>query len=78
MKIFFKGNKLQGKTFFFLNPFICQSGKITNSISQGQNIEFVITMLKSNAEKIHKKKTVNQLLKSYVQSKRFIKRKVVD
>jgi hypothetical protein len=62
MKIFFKNNKTSRQNFFFLNPFICQSGKITNSISQGQNIEFVITMLKSNVEKIHKRKTLNQLL----------------
>jgi hypothetical protein len=57
-------------TFLKKNPFICQNGKITNSITQGQNIEYVITMLKSNAEKIHKRKVV--------QSKRLIRRKIVD
>jgi hypothetical protein len=73
MKIFFKGNN-----FFFFNPFICESGKITNSISQGQNIESIVTMLKSNAENIHKRKVVNHVLKSNVQSKGFIRRKVVN
>jgi len=62
MKIFFKSNKTSRQNFFLKNPFLCQIGKITNSISQGQNIEFVITMLKSNVEKIHKRKTLNQLL----------------
>jgi hypothetical protein len=35
-------------------------------------------MLKSNAKKIHKRKVVNQLLKLDVQSKGFIRKKVVD
>jgi hypothetical protein len=61
--------KLQSKIDRKKNPLICQNGKITNSTSQGQNIEFVVTMLKSNVERIHKRKTMNQLLKSDVQSK---------
>jgi len=51
------------------NPLICRNDKITNSTSQGQNIESIVTMLKSNAKRIHKRKGMNQLLKSYVQSK---------
>jgi hypothetical protein len=35
-------------------------------------------MLKSNVERIHKRKTTNQLLKLDVQNKGFIRRKVVD
>lgn len=49
-----------------------------NSISQGQNNESVVIMLKSNVEKIHKRKVVNHLLKSNVQIKGFVRGKVAQ
>jgi hypothetical protein len=76
MKIFQRQQNFKAK--LIEKKYICQNGKITNSISQSQNIEFVITMLKSNVERIHKRKTMNQLLNLDVQNKGFIKRKVVD
>ncbi len=48
------------------NHFICKSGKITNSISQGQNIEFVVAMLKSNVEWIHKRKGYGLVLSMFM------------
>jgi len=57
----FKAKHIENK-----NPFICQSGKIKISISQGQNNQFVIIMLKSNVKSIHMRKIMNHLLKSYV------------
>jgi hypothetical protein len=59
MKIFFNGIKTSRQKMYIKNHFICQSGENTNSISQGQNNESIVIMLKSNVEKIHEKKVVN-------------------